>query len=41
MVGENVENYLSEMDKMHLQSSTTAGEIFNNYLSELTKMHLK
>ena len=41
MVGENFENYLSEVTKMYLKSSTMAREHFESYLSEMTKMHLK
>ena len=40
MVGENFENYLSEVAKMQLKSSTVVGENFENYLSEVAKMHL-
>ena len=40
VVGENFENYLSEVAKMHLKSSTMVGEMFENYLSEVAKMHL-
>jgi hypothetical protein len=41
MVGENFENYLFEVPKMHLQSSTTVGEIFENlFLPSFSKISL-
>ena len=41
MVGEKFENYLTEVAKMHLKSSTMVGENFEKYLTEVVKVHLK
>ena len=37
MVGENLEIYLSEMDKNRLKLSTMVGENFEIHLSEMAK----